>query len=78
LASVAAITVSSVAAAGVEQCRFIEKKMEREACYDRQAEALAAKHKASAAAKVTTDPIQQMKLDDESLSRRLRSICRGC
>jgi len=75
---VVAIAHSSAAFAAVEQCRFIEKKLEREACYTRQAEALAEKHKASAAVKVTADPIQQMKLEDESLSRRLRSICRGC
>ena len=78
LATIAAITHSSVAIAAVEQCRFIEKKVEREVCYTRQAEALAEKHKASAAVKATADPIQQMKLEDESLSRRLRSICRGC
>ena len=78
LATIAAITHSSVAISAVEQCRFIEKKVEREACYTRQAEALAEKHKASAAVKATADPIQQMKLEDESLSRRLRSICRGC
>ena len=78
LAIIAALIHSNVALAAVEQCRFIEKKAEREACYTRQAEALAEKHKASAAVKTTTDPIQQMKLEDESLSRRLRSICRGC
>ncbi len=72
------IVHSSAVFAAVEQCRFIEKKPEREACYARQAEALAEKHKASAAVKITADPVQQMKLEDESLSRRLRSICRGC
>lgn len=64
--------------AKVEQCRFIDSKPDREACYDRQAKTLAAK-KAEAAAKPTTaDPLERMKLDDEALSRRLRSICRGC
>jgi hypothetical protein len=75
---IATIAHSGAAFAAVEQCRFIEKKQEREACYTRQAEALAEKHKASAAVKVTADPVQQMKLEDENFSRRLRSICRGC
>lgn len=64
--------------AKVEQCRFIGSKPDREACYDRQAKALAAK-KAEAAAKPTTaDPIERMKQDDEALSLRLKNICRGC
>ena len=76
--AVTAIMHSSIAYAAVEQCRFIEKKLEREVCYHRQADALTGKSRASAAKKATTDPIQQMKLEDEALSRRLRSICRGC
>ena len=75
---ITSIVHSSAAFAAVEQCRFIEKKLEREACYTRQTEALAEKHKASATVKITADPVQQMKMEDESLSRRLRSICRGC
>ena len=75
---VVAIAHSSAVFAAVEQCRFIEKKLEREACYTRQAEALAEKQKASAVVKPAAEPVQQMKLEDESLSRWLRSICRGC
>ena len=78
LSIVAAIAHVNVALAAVEQCRFIEKKADREACCNRQAEALAAKNKPIAATKTGPGPDQQMKLEDESLSRRLRSICRGC
>ncbi|MDO8978858.1 MAG: hypothetical protein Q7V17_06470 [Afipia sp.] len=64
--------------AKVEQCRFIDSKPDREACYDRQAKALAAKKAEAAAKPRTTDPIEQMKQDDEALSLRLKNICRGC
>jgi hypothetical protein len=67
------------ARAEVEQCRFIQAKAEREACYERQAAALAAKRKPEP----TTDTraiesLQQMRRDDEEVYRSLRSICRGC
>jgi len=70
------------ALAAVEQCRFIQAKPDREACYERQATALAAKHKAeetraSDNAK-SMESLEQMKHEDEDLNRQLHSICRGC
>jgi hypothetical protein len=70
------------ASAAVEQCRFIQAKPDREACYERQATALAAKHKAeetraSDNAK-SMESLEQMKHEDEDLNRQLHSICRGC
>ena len=70
------------ALAAAEQCRFIQAKPDREACYERQASALAAKHKsetthASDDSK-TMESLEQMKHEDEALNRQLRSICRGC
>jgi hypothetical protein len=67
------------AAAQIEQCRFIQAKAEREACYERQATALAAKRKPEP----TFDPrpmesLQQMRRDDEEVYKSLHSICRGC
>jgi len=67
------------AAAQIEQCRFIQLKPEREACYERQATALAAKRKPEP----TFDPkpmesLQQMRRDDEEVYKSLHSICRGC
>ncbi|MES2601848.1 MAG: hypothetical protein V4602_13670 [Pseudomonadota bacterium] len=64
--------------AKVEQCRFIDSKPGREACYDRQAKALAAKKAEAAAKPAATDPLERMKQDDEALSLRLKNICRGC
>jgi hypothetical protein len=67
------------ASAAVEQCRFIQAKPEREACYQRQEAALAAKRKPEPSSDTTTlDQLQQMRRDDDTVYRSLRSICRGC
>jgi len=69
----------ALAVAAVEQCRFIQAKGEREACYDRQAIALAARRKPEpAAGRETLDSLQQMRRDDDAVYQSLRSICRGC
>jgi hypothetical protein len=67
------------AAAAVEQCRFIQAKAEREACYTRQEAALAAKRKPEPTADTKTlESLQQMRQDDDAVYKSLRSICRGC
>lgn len=74
---VVAFSAASPSFAAVEQCRFINSKPDREACYDRQAKALAAR-KAEAAAKPKAAAPERVQLEDQALSRRLKSICRGC
>jgi hypothetical protein len=77
--ALAAIIHCFPASAAIEQCRFIQSRLDREACYQRQEAALAAKQKARAAADVPqTENVDELKLEDERLARRLRSICRGC
>jgi hypothetical protein len=67
------------ALAAVEQCRFIQSKPDREACYQRQEAELAAKHKREPTRDTTTmDSLKQMRQDDEAVYQSLRSICRGC
>ena len=67
------------ALAVVEQCRFIQAKPEREACYQRQEAELAAKRKPAPTSDTTTmDSLKQMHQDDEAVYQSLRSICRGC
>ena len=61
-----------------QQCRFIEKKAEREACYVRQDEERAAKVKANEAAKKAAVASPPLNDDDRALFRTLHSICRGC
>ncbi len=67
------------AVAAVEQCRFIQAKPEREACYQRQAIALAAKRKPEPTADTKAlESLQQMRREDDEVYKSLRSICRGC
>jgi hypothetical protein len=73
------LMVGVAPAAAVEQCRFIQAKAEREACYERQAAELAAKRKPEPAYDYKPmEALQQMRRDDEEVYRSLRSICRGC
>src|SRR5258707_5168650 len=67
------------AMAEVEQGRFIQAKPEREACYQRQAIALAAKRKPEPTADTKAlESLQQMRREDDEVYKSLRSICRGC
>ena len=65
--------------AAVEQCRFIQAKPEREACYQRQEKELAAKRKPEPTADTRAmESLQQMRREDDALYRSMRGICRGC
>jgi hypothetical protein len=67
------------AMAAVEQCRFIQAKPEREACYQRQEKELVARRKPEPAADTSTaESLQQMRQEDEALYRSMRGIYRGC
>ena len=71
--------MATPARAEVEQCRFIQNKPEREACYTRQEAALAAKRKPAPRADTNTiESMQQMRREDAEVYRSLHSICRGC
>jgi hypothetical protein len=76
----AVILITSHAnAATPEQCRFIEARSEREACYQRQEAARAARQKAQEARQATQQrPYEPMAPEDAQLAKSLRSICRGC
>jgi hypothetical protein len=74
-----ALMISAAPALAVEQCRFIQAKAEREACYQRQEAELAAKRKPKPADDTTTlDSLRQMRQEDDEVYRSMRSICRGC
>ncbi|MHC2466162.1 hypothetical protein ACVIHD_005174 [Bradyrhizobium embrapense] len=77
------LIIVATPAAAVETCRFIEAKAEREACYHRQEQELAAKRKpeptiTQSSESKTFDQLQQMRRDDEEVYRSMRGICRGC
>src|SRR5450631_2671608 len=65
--------------AEVEQCRFIQAKPDREACYQRQEKELAAKRKPEPSGNTSKlESLQEMRRDDDAVYKSLRSICRGC
>jgi hypothetical protein len=75
------LAISATPATALEQnCRFIQAKPDREACYKRQEEELAARRKPvpPAAETKTLETLQQMRRDDETVYRSINNICRGC
>jgi hypothetical protein len=67
------------APAAVEQCRFIQAKPEREACYQRQEAELAARRKPEPAADASKlESLRQMREEDDAVYKSMRGICRGC
>ena len=74
-----ALLFGALPALAVEQCRFIQAKPEREACYQRQEAELAAKRKPEPAREPKfMESLEQMKHEDEALNRQIHGICRGC
>lgn len=75
-----ALIVSAAPAPAIEQnCRFIQARAEREACYSRQEAELAARRKPQPTADTKyMETMQQMRRDDAEVYRSLRGICRGC
>jgi len=75
------LTISGLvpALAAAEQCRFIEARSEREACYQRQEAERVTRQKANevrqAAQPKSYEPMTQ---EDAELAKSMRGICRGC
>lgn len=81
LPALVAFAIAATPAAAVEQnCRFIQAKPDREACYKRQEEELAAKRKppAPAGESDALQSLRQMRQDDDAVYRSINNICRGC
>ena len=75
------LAISATPAAALEQnCRFIQAKADREACYKRQEEELAARRKPAPATNEskTLESLRQMRQDDDAVYRSIHGICRGC
>lgn len=77
-----ALAVSGLtsAQAAPEQCRFIEPRLEREACYQRQETARVARQKALETQQqaAQTKPYEPMTEEDAQMTKAIRGICRGC
>jgi len=66
----------STAFAETGECRQINSRKERNACHERQAAASQARSESSNPKMY--DAIEQMKIEDDRLAKRLKGICRGC
>lgn len=76
-----ALTISATSASALEQnCRLIQAKPEREACYKQQEVELAAKRKPAPTTQDgnTLDRLRQMRQEDDAVYRSINNICRGC
>jgi hypothetical protein len=75
-----ALLVGATPAPAIEQnCRFIQVRAEREACYQKQEAELAAKRKPEPSAdSKDLETMQRMRQEDAEVYRSMRSICRGC
>ena len=80
LALLAGLIVTATPALAIEQnCRFIQVRAEREACYQKQEAELAAKRKPEPSAESKDlETMQRMRQEDAEVYRSLRGICRGC
>ena len=77
--SLALIAGATPAAAIEQNCRFIQARAEREACYAKQEAELAAKRKPEPTANNRElETMQLMRREDAEVYRSMRSICRGC
>ena len=73
------LTLSPAGAATPEQCRFIEARADREACYQRQEAARLSRQKANEAKEAEQQkPHEPMSAEDAQLAKAIRGICRGC
>ena len=74
------LILGATPAPAIEQnCRFIQARAEREACYSKQEAELAAKRKPPPSAESRElETMQRMRQEDADVYRSLRSICRGC
>ena len=70
------LAASKDAASG--QCRFIQSRKDRNVCYERHSAATAKRPATGSDNAKMIDAVEQMKLEDDRLSKRLQGICRGC
>jgi len=74
------LIVGAAPVLAIEQnCRFIQARADREACYKQQEAELAAKRKPPPSAESRDlETMQRMRQEDAEVYRSLRGICRGC
>jgi hypothetical protein len=79
-AALIALAFPAAPAFAIEQnCRFIQAKPDREACYKRQEDELAARRRPEPRRENTAlESLREMRQDDDAVYRSINNICRGC
>ena len=72
----AAMLGGGPAFAETTQCRSIQSRKDRNACYEQQK--IAKQAPTQMGSTKIGDAVEQMKVDDDRLTKRLQGICRGC
>lgn len=73
----ATILSTGAAFAETSRCQGFKSRKDRDACHARQT-AAAKQMRSEAPNGKMIDAIEQMKIDDDRLAKRLQGICRGC
>jgi hypothetical protein len=71
------VLAASVAAAPGE-CRHIQSRKERNACYEQQKAAPKKRAAPTSHRDEMDDTVDRLKLENDRLNKRLQGICRGC
>ena len=78
LATILAATLgASPVVAETTQCPSLKSRKDRDACHAQQ-KAAAKQARSEEPGGKMIDAIEQMKIDDDRLAKRLQGICRGC
>jgi len=69
------MVLANAASAAPKECRQIDSRKERNACYEQQKQAA---KQSPPAGPATKDNIDLLKQENDRLTKRLQGICRGC
>jgi hypothetical protein len=67
--------LANAAPAASKECRLIDSRKERNACYEQQKQV---SKQSPSAGPATKDNIDLLKQENDRLNKRLQGICRGC
>jgi hypothetical protein len=70
--------LAQTAPATAKQCRQIDSRKDREACYAQQAKQKQEAKTKAAPAEPMNNQIDLLKEENDRLTKRLQGICRGC
>jgi hypothetical protein len=73
----AGLILATPAASAAGECRHIQSRKERNACYEQQ-KAKPKRAAPTSARDEMDEQVDRLKLENDRLNKRLQGICRGC